>query len=186
MPSHWETILQNFVLYPTVFNWNDLQLFCKDLPQTVRWPQFNNRELSLLEAILLLIPNVAWNKPDELYHSIEFRGLIRQLFAVPSFQEGLARELTEPLDLAAALKRMELLRADMHAQLDRTYDGELYPAAFMDVIRASEQEVRRRHAAIFTKAKARCARYKEELIAAAWAPARVERWVEAGIDLEAL
>ena len=29
-------------------------------------------------------------------------------------------------------------------------------------------------------------RFKEELIAAAWAPARVERWLEAGVELEAL
>lgn len=32
----------------------------------------------------------------------------------------------------------------------------------------------------------RTARFKEELIAAAWAPARVERWLEAGVELEAL
>jgi hypothetical protein len=56
----------------------------------------------------------------------------------------------------------------------------------MDVVRAAEKEVRRLHKDILAKAKARCARYKEELIAAAWAPARVEKWVEAGVDLEAL
>lgn len=34
--------------------------------------------------------------------------------------------------------------------------------------------------------QARCAAVKEDLIAAAWAPARVERWLEAGVELEAM
>jgi hypothetical protein len=36
------------------------------------------------------------------------------------------------------------------------------------------------------RARARSAAVKEELVAAAWAPARVERWLEAGLELEAM
>jgi hypothetical protein len=39
------------------------------------------------------------------------------------------------------------------------------------------------HAAAIEK---RCAVYKEDLIAAAWAPSRVEKWVENDIELESL
>ncbi len=34
--------------------------------------------------------------------------------------------------------------------------------------------------------QARCAALKEDLMAAAWAPARVERWLEAGVELETM
>jgi hypothetical protein len=42
-----------------------------------------------------------------------------------------------------------------------------------DLLRRQRVEEKRR-------ALARCAAIKEELMAAAWAPARVERWLEAG------
>lgn len=184
--SDWYLAMRNFVRWPTIFNWNDVSILCAHWgPKPMDWP-LTGRKIPLLEGILLNIPNAIARYPDELYVSIYQKNLIGMIFSIPALRTPETLDYIEPTDLATSLKRVAQLRAEMENQLNRIFEGELYPAAFMDVIRETEEEVRRRYKAIFTKAKQRCACYKEELIAAAWAPARVERWVEAGIDIEAL
>jgi hypothetical protein len=123
-------------------------------------------------------------KGDALYEALE-AGLIRKLFSFQVAQEEFPG-LSRPSDLATLLTPFQAYRKKLLHALDVWNDGELYHFAFQQFVDSIVSEVRRRHKNSYAAIQKRCAQYKEELIAAAWHPTRVARWLEAGAELDTL
>ncbi len=121
---------------------------------------------------------------DALYEALE-AGLIRKIFSFQVVQEEFPG-LSRPSDLSTLLPLFQAYRTKLLHALDAWNDGELYHFAFQQFVDSIIPEVRRRHKNSYAAIQKRCAQYKEELIAAAWHPTRVSKWLEAGAELDTL
>jgi hypothetical protein len=124
------------------------------------------------------------SRGDTLYEALE-AGFIRKLFSFQVVQEEFPG-LSRPSDLATLLPTFQAYRAQLLKALDAWNDGELYHFAFQQFVDSIVPEVRRRHKNSYAAVQKRCAQYKEELIAAAWHPSRVSKWLEAGTERDTL
>jgi hypothetical protein len=131
-----------------------------------------------------LYGSVANNQGDQLYEHIQ-AGLLGKLLAFRAVREEFPA-LSTPSDLAALLTPFQAMKRKLELCLDSWHDGELYHFAYADFLRALLDAVKQRRKDHFAAIEARCNKIKEELISAAWHPTRVERWLAAGVELEAL
>jgi E3 ubiquitin-protein ligase SlrP len=69
---------------------------------------------------------------------------------------------------------------DTNVSLLEIIEEESNPAGYLLRLRLAETELSR------GRIVSRCYAIKEELMATAWAPARVERWLDAGVDVDAM
>lgn len=138
----------------------------------------------LLEALVwrmvVLVSRRHWE--DDLYEAVS-AGVWDQILAMQVWEKHYP-ELVRPICLEASLERAQRLKRQLLRWISNLHDGELYHFSFEEFAKGVVAAVRRRHVAFLSQIERRCAVYKEELMAAAWAPARVERWLEAGANLE--
>ena len=144
----------------------------------------NQMTYILLTEALAAAQGPSFGLGDQLYEALQ-AGLIRTLLSFRAVQEEFPG-LSCPSDLASLEDSFNRYRKRLLRDLDHWNDGELYHFAFQEFVDSILPEVRRRHAASYALVRARCESYKEELIAAAWHPTRVERWLQAGMELENL
>lgn len=152
-------------------------------------PGTPSRHRLLFFDVFLQFLAISFNlkKEDQLYELTQ-GGVVDQLLTLPFVAEHLP-ELATPwamTDMDPALKIVQEYQRNLYRNLDFWNDGELYHFALADFIKSLEGAVKRRRKAFYERAKQRCGRYKEELIAAAWAPRRVEAWLAAGMEVDAL
>jgi hypothetical protein len=124
------------------------------------------------------------NLGDELYEALQ-AGLMRRLLSFRAIQQEFPG-LSRPSELDALEPPFKAYRKKLLRLLDHWNDGELYHFALQDFVDRILPEVRRRHKKSYELVRARCGLFKEELIAAAWHPTRVAKWVNAGLDVEEL
>lgn len=143
------------------------------------------RHPQMLITLLLTIAAhvISAGKEDLLADTAE--GIVRNVLAM-SFVEKDMPAVVAPFSDAEVIAAAKPLRKDVLGWLDRRHGGEMYHFALAEFADAIVPAVRARHAAFRAKIQARCDTLRPELMAAAWAPARVERWMEAGIELESL
>jgi hypothetical protein len=148
-------------------------------------PPGTYRRLFFDLLILFLVNSLNQKKEDQLYELNE-SGVMDQLLSIPFVAEQLP-ELATPWtlpDQTNALKIVHEYQRELYRNLDFWNDGEMYHFALADFVKNLEGAVKRRRQAFYDRAKRRCGRYKEELIAAAWHPRRVEAWLAAGLDVD--
>jgi hypothetical protein len=149
-------------------------------------PGTPSRHRLLFFDVFLQFLAISFNlKKEDQLHELTEGGVVDQLLTLPFVAEHLP-ELATPWVLADALKIVHEYQRNLYRNLDFWNDGELYHFALADFIKSLEGAVKRRRKAFYERAKQRCGRYKEELIAAAWAPRRVEAWLAAGMEVDAL
>lgn len=95
-------------------------------------------------------------------------------------------ELANPAEFTARLATARTISKQLKRWLSDIHDGELYLAVYEDLADSLVTTIKQQQAAFFEAVKRRCGLYKEELIAAAWHPRRVEAWLAAGVEIESL
>ena len=124
------------------------------------------------------------NAGDQLYEALQ-AGLIRRLLSFRAIQQEFPG-LSRPSELSALETPFKAYQKKLLRLLDYWNDGELYHFALQEFVDSILPEVRRRYKASYAQVRARCGLYKEELIAAAWHPTRVAKWLDAGMEVEEL
>lgn len=117
---------------------------------------------------------------EDTFPDILHAGFARNLLMLPAVEATLPS--STPLE--TALKLWRAMKKRLIINIYAMNGDELYHFAHGALHSAIEAELRKRHATFYTGLRARCAVYKEELIAAAWSPTRLEAALAAGVAIE--
>jgi hypothetical protein len=164
-------------------DWAQLdKLLCEDYPDHAEMALGGRPYIleSLLYRMIVFVKRRGWE--DQLYNALE-SGLWDRILDLKVLEHEYM-ELVRPASLEAAVERAGRVRKLLRKWISNLHDGELYHFVYEELERGIVGAVKRRHVAFYARIEKRCAVIKEELVAAAWAPVRVERWIEAGANLE--
>jgi hypothetical protein len=120
-----------------------------------------------------------------LYNAVHEKRIVATLLQLEAVQRD-HPELATIADLPSRLATAKAISKQFKRWLSDIHDGELYLAVYEDLADSLVATVKQQHAAFLQSVKQRCNLYKEELIAAAWHPRRVESWLAAGVEIESL
>jgi hypothetical protein len=140
----------------------------------------------LLETLLrVCVRLVATNRLEDRFYNAVEDGLVDRLFSLQVWERD-SPQLYLATSQEAAKELGACLKNSLHTYVSRLHDYELFHCAYEEFYRAIPKAILRRHAALRQRMERRCKIFKEELIAAAWHPARVSAWLDAGLELEDL